>query len=100
MLIAQHKDPANVMSTTSGEANPAYGIMTSDAHATAFLVYGAYPPRHVQAASLLMASLSSLAPHNRLDPVQRSGSSMRQAVSQARMRTALGRCRGGRWRKG
>jgi hypothetical protein len=28
MLIAQHKDPANVMSTTSGEANPAYDIMT------------------------------------------------------------------------
>jgi hypothetical protein len=30
MLSAQHKDPANVMSTTSGEANPAYDTtMTS-----------------------------------------------------------------------
>src|SRR5262249_50409981 len=28
MLIAQHSDPANVMSTTSGEANPAYDVMT------------------------------------------------------------------------
>ena len=29
MLIAQHKDPTNVMRTTSGEANPAYDTMTT-----------------------------------------------------------------------
>src|SRR5215470_4755680 len=37
------------------------------------------PPRHVQAASLLMASLSSLAPHNRPDPVQGPGQACRRA---------------------
>ena len=30
MLLAQHKDPAKVMSTTSGEANqPALGLATA-----------------------------------------------------------------------
>ena len=31
MLIAQHKDPTNVMRTTSGEANPANDIMMTSA---------------------------------------------------------------------